>query len=142
MEFNPPFARTFPGVAPDVAGVGTVPISALAGVAGSSAVAERVDPDSLLVIESCHSVWLFDTKGMRFRRVLKGLDVEPTHASTSWRNYYRLEFDEGSPTFKVVLNAEGTRMLRSGRHDGACDCCDGELTSEFSLEELASLVGA
>ena len=32
--------------------------------------------DSLFVLESCHSTWIFDTDKMRFRRVLKGLALD------------------------------------------------------------------
>ncbi|MHB8246591.1 MAG: hypothetical protein ACYDGN_14825 [Acidimicrobiales bacterium] len=92
-----------------------------------------------LVLDSCHSTWLFDVAGRRFRRVLKGLDVEPSLAATDWRPYERLELAEGSEAFVVVLNPAGTRRIRSWRHVAGCEQCEGERTSELSLEDLRRL---
>jgi hypothetical protein len=88
------------------------------------------------VLESCHSTWLFDEVQMRFRRVLKGLDMGAHDAVTAWRPYYRLELDEDTEGFTVELNREGTRLLRSWRHTEHCAQCGGEPTAEHSLEEL------
>jgi len=92
-----------------------------------------------LVLDSCHSTWLFDVAGRRFRRVLKGLDVDPALAATDWRPYERLELSEGSEAFVVILNAAGTRRIRSWRHVDGCEQCEGERTSELSLEDLRRL---
>jgi hypothetical protein len=92
-----------------------------------------------LVLDSCHSTWLFDVAGKRFRRVLKGLDVDPALAATDWRPYERLELSEGSEAFVVVLNSAGTRRIRSWRHVDGCEQCEGERTSELSLEDLRRL---
>jgi hypothetical protein len=89
-----------------------------------------------LVLESCNSTWLFDTSRMRFRRVLKGLDLDAPNASTAWRPYYGLELDEVSESFVVLLNPEGTRLLRSWRHVDQCPQCGGESTKELSVDEL------
>jgi hypothetical protein len=94
--------------------------------------------DALLVIESCHSTWLFDTERMRFRRILKGLDLDASQVSTGWRPYYGLETDPLSPSFVVMLDPEGTRLLRSWRHVEQCSQCGGEATAELSLDELRS----
>lgn len=91
-----------------------------------------------LVLESCHSTWLFDTDRMRFRRILKGLDLDARNASTAWRPYYGLELDPLSESFVVLLNPEGTRLLRSWRHVNYCKQCGGEATAELSVEELRS----
>lgn len=93
-------------------------------------------PDAPLVLESCHSTWLFDTERMRFRRILKGLDLDARQASTAWRPYYGLELDPDSETFVVLLNEEGTRLLRSWRHVERCPQCGGEATAELSVDEL------
>lgn len=95
-----------------------------------------------LVLDSCHSTWLFDVAEHRFRRVLKGLDVDPALAATDWRSYERLELSEGSEAFVVVLNATGTRRIRSWRHVDGCEQCDGERTVELSLEDLRRLASA
>jgi hypothetical protein len=93
-------------------------------------------PDVPLVLESCHSTWLFDTARMRFRRILKGLNLDTRNASTAWRPYFGLELDPYSESFVVMLNAEGTRLLRSWRHVDHCPQCGGEATAELSIDEL------
>ena len=95
-------------------------------------------PDVPLVLESCHSTWLFDTTQMRFRRILKGLNLDARNASTAWRPYFGLELDPYSESFVVMLNVEGTRLLRSWRHVQHCPQCGGEATAELSLDELRS----
>ncbi len=90
-------------------------------------------PDAPLVLESCHSTWLFDTGRMRFRRILKGLDLD---ASTAWRPYFGLELDPLSESFVVLLNPEGTRLLRSWRHVEHCPQCGGDATAELSVDDL------
>ena len=92
--------------------------------------------DVSLVLESCHSTWLFDTARLRFRRILKGLDIDAPNASTAWRSYYGLELDPYSESFVVLLNPEGTRLLRSWRHVETCPQCGGEATAELSAEDL------
>jgi hypothetical protein len=89
-----------------------------------------------LVLESCHSTWLFDTERMRFRRILKGLDLDSRRATTDWRPYFGLDLDPVSESFVVLLNSEGTRLLRSWRHVEHCSQCGGEATGELSLDEL------
>ncbi len=93
-------------------------------------------PVSPLVLESCHSTWLFDTEGMRFRRILKGLDLDARNASTAWRPYFGLELDPVSESFVVLLNPEGTRLLRSWRHVEHCPQCGGDATVELSIDQL------
>ncbi len=96
-----------------------------------------------LVIESCHSTWVFDQERMRFRRILKGLDLGHAHghATTGWRPYHGLEMTDGSDNFVVVLNPEGTQLLRSWRHlDGACAYCGQQQTMELSLEQVRAAI--
>ncbi len=94
--------------------------------------------EDILVLESCHSTWLFDAERMRFRRILKGLDLDARNASTAWRPYYGLELDPISESFVVLLNPDGSRLLRSWRHVDHCPQCGGEATAELSVEELRS----
>lgn len=95
-----------------------------------------------LVIESCHSTWIFDVERLRFRRILKGVEVSNTRPTTGWRPYESLELVPGSDGFVVVLNPEGTRMLRSWRHVGTrCESC-GESTRELSLEDVRALLAS
>ncbi|MFZ0171955.1 MAG: hypothetical protein WAL04_09770 [Acidimicrobiales bacterium] len=95
-----------------------------------------------LVIDSCHSTWLFDVPALRFRRFLKGLDVDLSLAATDWRPYVHLELAEDSDAFVVVLNEAGTRRIRSWRHVDGCDECDGEKTTELSVEDIRRLAHA
>ncbi len=92
----------------------------------------------MVILESCHSTWLFDTDRMRFRRILKGVEVDAHNASTSWRDYYGLELDPLSESFVVLLNPDGTRLLRSWRHVEHCSQCGGEATGELSVDDLRS----
>ena len=91
-----------------------------------------------LILESCHSTWVFDTERKRFRRILKGLEVDGHQTSTGWRPYYGLDLDAVSESFVVLLDPAGTRLLRSWRHVEHCSQCGGESTSELSLDELRS----
>jgi hypothetical protein len=96
----------------------------------------RSAEDGLFVLESCHSTWIFDTERLRFRRILKGLELDAHAATTSWRPYFGLEIDPISESFVVLLNPEGSRLLRSWRHVEHCSQCGGDQTAELSLEDL------
>jgi len=93
---------------------------------------------SHLITDSCHSRWIFDPEHRRFRRVLKGLDGGEIAAMTSWRPYQRLDLDEHSNFFVVVLDEGGTRTLRSGRHTAeACPECGDLEPEDLSLVAIA-----
>ncbi len=94
-----------------------------------------------LVFESCHSTWLFDARGMRFRRILKGVTAEERPVATEWRPYFGLEVGSHSEAFTVLLNPEGTRLLRSWRHTQDCGQCGGHATAVLSLDELRHAIG-
>lgn len=91
--------------------------------------------ERFLVLESCHSTWLFDTVERRFCRVLKGSRLEAPVA-TEWRHYDRLVLHPESDAFVVFLDASGTRLLRSWRHTSHCEQCGGNVTGEMSLADL------
>lgn len=84
----------------------------------------------LLTLESCHSTWRFDTERLRFQRVMTG---GAGRITTEWRPYHALIPDPRSEAFTVVLNPEGTRMLRSWRHTGDCSQCRERSTAELTL---------
>jgi len=92
-----------------------------------------------MIIESCHSSWIFDIGRGRFRRVLKLADVGLRNVATPWIPYYALELDPNSESFVVFLNPEGTRLLSSWRHTGDCVQCGGHATAELSLDEIRGL---
>lgn len=88
---------------------------------------------SIFTIESCHSTWVFDTEGQRFRRVLRGMGTGDP-AVTEWRPYYALEIDWESDSFLVALNPEGTRLLRSWQHEAGCEQCTDRRTGPVPLQ--------
>jgi hypothetical protein len=89
-----------------------------------------------LVLESCHSTWVFDTERHRFCRILKGIDMEQHPVATQWQTYYGLELKEDSEAFTVLLNPAGTRLIRSWRHTHDCLQCGGHVTGQISLEQI------
>jgi hypothetical protein len=97
----------------------------------------RMEP---VIIESCNSTWVFNLDHRRFRRILKGLQLQNRFAVTHWRPFYRLELKPDSEAFTVLLNASGTRLIRSWRHTSPCTQCGNNATVELSLEELRSAI--
>jgi hypothetical protein len=93
------------------------------------------------ILESCHSTWIFDGDRMRFRRVLKDIEYAHQPVATDWRPYHQLQIDPLAETFTVVLNQDGTRLVRSWLHTGDCVQCCGLVTAELSLAELRAAVG-
>ena len=90
-----------------------------------------------MVIESCHSTWIFDHAHGRFRRIVTTAgspDFPP--AMTQWRPFSHVELLEDD-SFVVWLDPQGRRLLRSWRHAGD-DCPDCALRSTGSIS-LASL---
>lgn len=110
--------------------------------AAGDAWAGAAEAAGFLVVDSCHSTWLFDVTEKRFRRILKGLDVDPALAATDWRTYERLEMADDSEAFVVVLNEAATRRIRSWRHVEGCEQCEGERTMELSVEDIRRLAHA
>jgi hypothetical protein len=101
--------------------------------------ASSAQPGDIVVLESCHSTWLFNTATKRFKRLLKGLDLDPLLAMTCWRSYERLELAEDSKAFVVLLDPAGRRQICSWRHVEGCEQCDEDNTVELSLEEVHRL---
>jgi len=78
---------------------------------------------------------------MRFRRTLREVLPGSRPVSTQWRPYFGLEIDPDSEFFTVLLNEDGTRLLRSWRHTTPCLQCDGNVTGEVSLAEVHGALG-
>jgi hypothetical protein len=93
-----------------------------------------------ITLESCHSIWIIDTERMRFRRVLKDVEVEQHSVSTEWRPYAQFQFDPDGEAFTVVLTPDGSRRIRSWRHTSDCTQCGGHATAELSLTDLLEAV--
>jgi hypothetical protein len=75
---------------------------------------------------------------MRFRRILKGDEVEDHLIATRWRPYFRLDLKEDSEAFVVVLNPEGSRLIQSWRHTHECKQCGAYETAELDLDDIAA----
>ena len=94
----------------------------------------------IITLESCHSTWIFDTRQLRFCRILRGLAFEQPRISTEWRPYWELEIDPQAESFTVILNEARSRLIRSSLHTSACRACGSRHTTELSLEEVARAV--
>jgi hypothetical protein len=95
---------------------------------------------NIIILESCHSTWVFDTRQLRFCRILKGIAVGHQRISTEWRSYWELELDSRDETFTVFLNETRTRLIRSSRHVPDCLRCGSYHTTELSLEDIQCAV--
>jgi hypothetical protein len=82
-------------------------------------------------IESAHSLWLFDTERLRFRRVPRGADPDALALESDWEPYFALEIDDSTGAFTVTLNEDGTRLLRAFREGATGGPPDS--TSELRL---------
>jgi hypothetical protein len=88
------------------------------------------------VLESCHSIWVFDVDRGRFRRVPRGVDIRMP-SEEEWHPYYRLDIDDSTGAFAIALNPESTRMLRSWIHEEPClHCMAHDVTGELLLERM------
>jgi hypothetical protein len=101
----------------------------------------RVDSEQFLVLDSCHSTWLFDQASRRFARVLKSGEVHSAIA-TAWRDYDHIVLESSSGAFLVFLDSSSTRLIRSWRHIAHCEHCGGEPTAELSIAELRRALDA
>lgn len=97
---------------------------------------EQASP--IIVIESCHSTWLFDEENRRFRRLPKG---HLSGISTVWRSYDRLVVDDATNAFVALIDPPpGTRLLRSKRHVGPCGYSGGERAADKLFDEVGDLL--
>lgn len=90
------------------------------------------------ILESCHSIWVFEAGGMRFRRVPRGIRFDMPSPESEWAPYFRLELEPSSGAFAVGLNEDHTRILRSWLHTDPCRHCSGDQTGELSLDTAPS----
>jgi len=93
-----------------------------------------------VVLESCHSTWVFDPERSRFRRILRGGDVEERQVATQWRAYYGLEFKDDSEAFTVLLNPAGTQLIQSWRHTQNCLQCGSHVTGQLSVDDIDAVL--
>ena len=88
------------------------------------------------VLESCHSTWIFDPRHLRFRRILKGIEIGHRAVATEWRPYWQVQLDAEGEGFTVFLNSSRTRLIRSWRHTCDCSQCGASDTVELSLGDI------
>jgi hypothetical protein len=94
----------------------------------------------IITLESCHSTWIFDTRHLRFCRILSGIAVGQRRISTEWRPYWDLEIDPHGRTFTVFLNEAKTRLVRASIHTHECVTCGSSHTAELSVDGIQSAV--
>jgi hypothetical protein len=91
---------------------------------------------NVIIVESCHSTWIFEPRQLRFCRILKGIAVGRRRVSTEWRPYRDLDIDPHRRALTVYLNEARTRLIRSSVHTPDCVGCDGDETMGVSLEDI------
>lgn len=91
---------------------------------------------AIRVLESCHSIWIFEPGRMRFRRVPRGTRLDMPPPASDWTPYYRLEVEPSTGAFSVALNEDDTRVLRSWLHIEPCRHCAVDQTGEVSVEAI------
>ena len=74
-----------------------------------------------LCLRSCHSLWIFDVEHRRFRRLPGAVSADI--GSDNWEPFVALHVDPGTGAFRVTLNEDRTRVLRSWLHDEPCRHC-------------------
>ena len=91
---------------------------------------------TLRILESCHSLWIFEPARSRFRRVPQGTRLDPPWPDSDWTVYYRLEVEPSTGAFAVYLNEDDTRVMRSWLHTESCRHCSGpsDHTGEISID--------
>ena len=88
-----------------------------------------------LCLRSCHSLWIFDVEHRRFRR-LPGAVSADIAGSADWEPFVALQVDPDTGGFRVVLNEEHTRILRSWLHDDPCRHCQNQVDAAQTGEIL------
>ena len=94
-----------------------------------------VDGHAVVQLESCHSVWFFDTGARRFLRVPKSSANDAVSLAAPWEDYLDFELCPGG-SFVVTLGPDATRRLRAWRHIQPCRLCSHPSTSEVPVAQL------
>ena len=95
---------------------------------------------NIITLESCHSTWIFDSRQLRFCRILRGIAVGRTPDLHRVAPLLGARDRPHGKSFTVFLNEARTRLVRSSIHTEACAQCGGSPTDELSLEEIHSAV--
>lgn len=89
-----------------------------------------------LCLRSCHSRWIFDVEHRRFRRLPVEIPVDLAGSADDWQPFVALQVDPDSGAFRVTLNQERTRVIRSWLHDEPCRHCGTEADAAHTGEIL------
>jgi len=82
-----------------------------------------------LCLRSCNSLWIFDVERRRFRRLPGAVSVDIA-APGDWQPFVALHVDPATGAFRVTLNEEHTRVIRSWLHDEPCRHCQTEAAAQ------------
>jgi hypothetical protein len=107
------------------------------GVSAVSTLALEVElaGHMIRVLESCHSLWMFDVARLRFCRVPRGARLEHVLLEKDWTPYHQLEVDPATGGFAIALDEAATHLLRSWVHGDHCShCSNGQQSGEPSRE--------
>jgi hypothetical protein len=89
-----------------------------------------------VVLDACHSIWIFDLDRKRYSRILRGLERSSRRVASEWRSYSYLEIDESDARFSLFLGADRSRIIRSWIHTHDCRQCAVRQTTDFWMEDL------
>jgi len=87
-----------------------------------------------LCLRSCHSLWIFDVEHRRFRRLPGAVSADIPGGE--WEPFVALQIDHASGAFRITLNEERTRVLRSWLHDEPCRHCQVDVDAAHTGEIL------
>jgi hypothetical protein len=93
--------------------------------------------EKVLVFESCELIWIIDTERHQLCRLARTPKLR-AQLPAEWTTYERALFDDEKKSAIVMLDAQGTRMLRVRAHRLPCPDCGA---SSNDLVHTAELIG-
>ena len=85
----------------------------------STVVVEEIEigGTTLRILESCHSIWIFEPGRMRFRRVPRGTRLDMPSPESEWTPYYRLEVEPSSASVAAGVQKAVSQIFTPPRED-------------------------
>jgi hypothetical protein len=112
-------------------------------VPNSESAAAPVGSVEPIVVESCHSTWIFDPSRRRFCRILKGIKAAGRSVNTAWQPYWQLDLDPFAEDFTVYVTPSRNRLIRSWRHGQDCrQCGSSDMAGDVPADVVRSLFDA
>ena len=93
--------------------------------------------EKVLVFESCELIWIIDTERRQLCRLARTAKMR-AQLPAEWITYERALLDEETKSAIVLLDPQGTRMLRVRAHQLPCPDCGA---SSNDLVNTAELIG-